>query len=434
MNSSASQLAKQNRSLRRPSAPLEDPQRPRQLHQRRGSARRIDAPVDPRVAMIADDDHVVRPLAAADHARDGPDRPDAIVGADSQARNRRSGPGTIGERQRTAPGWRHFRTVQRLENDARVLVRQGRADDPRERHGVRRRDPAGVRQRRPSGRQRVAGHEEVVHDAAALDVALGPPRTLRVHLAFHVPVVRGIGIDQDSCGAALLSGQRLESTVAVGHRVAHQRDLAAHVNPARREPVVLGRVAAAGVDDRRGDVARGRVGVVRKTGFLDADLRVRITRNRVLAHRRAPCFRRRQLHGHFFGPRQEHFVGGDRDLVESEVPKAVARPLGQLAIAIGAREVRLCREETMRVENPRCRGQLQKIPFQREVRGGASLEESEGRARRLPPGSRQQRDRDHRQRRTDARGHRRSLTISLDAFCPDPPVTPPPGCVPEPHM
>ena len=123
-------------------------------------------------------------------------------------------------------------------------------------------DPPGARDRRPARRQRIAGHAEVVDDAAALDVALRSPRSVRIGRAFPEAVVRGIGIDQDAGRAVLLRRQRLEAAIAVRHRVADQHDLAFDVDAVLREPVVVGRVAAAGVDDRRGDVAGRRVGVV----------------------------------------------------------------------------------------------------------------------------------------------------------------------------
>ena len=57
-------------------------------------------------------------------------------------------------------------------------------------------------------------------------------------------------------------GQRLEPAIAVRHRVADEHDLALDVDAVRCEPVVVFRVAAGRVDDRRVDFARLRVRVV----------------------------------------------------------------------------------------------------------------------------------------------------------------------------
>ena len=100
---------------------------------------------------------------------------------------------------------------------------------------------------RPARRQRIARDAKVVDDAAALDVAVGPPRALRIDLALLEAIVGGIGVDEDAGGAALLGGQRLETAVAVRHRVADEDDLALHIDAALGEPVVVRRVAAAGV-------------------------------------------------------------------------------------------------------------------------------------------------------------------------------------------
>ena len=119
---------------------------------------------------------------------------------------------------------------------------------------VRRRDPLRAGHRCPAGRERIARHAEVVDDAAALDVAVGPPRTVRVGLAFLEAVFRGIGVDEDARRAALFRRERLEAAIAVRHRVADQDDLAAHVDAVIGEPGVVGRVAAV----RRRRPARSR--------------------------------------------------------------------------------------------------------------------------------------------------------------------------------
>ncbi len=360
----------QDRALRPPAAARELAERPGELHQRSRPARWIDAAIDPRVAMVAHDHHVVGSLASDDHPGDGPDFPDAIVGPDFQAHDR-------------IPG---------LEDHARVLVRQRRADDGRKRHRFGFRDAARAGYGWPPGRERVAGHHEVVHDAAALDVALRSPGTFRVHRPLARAVVFRIGIDQDPGGASLLRRQGLEAAIAVRHRVADERDLAADVDAAAGKGVVVGRIAAARVDDRRGDFAGRRVRVIRKPGLLRRDLRVRIFRDRILAHRRAPGGRRRHLDDDFLGPRQQDFVGRDLDALEAELDEPIARVKRQLAIAIGSGDVRLPGVDAMLVTNAIGRGQGQELPFELGLGGGAVAGEPEDRRRRPVQG----RDRDQR--------------------------------------
>jgi hypothetical protein len=86
-------------------------------------------------------------------------------------------------------------------------------------------------------------------------MALRSPRAVRIHLAFPIPVVGGIGIDKDAGGAALLRRQGLEAAIAVRDRVADERDLAAHIDALLCEPLVVSGVAAAGEHDLGGDVA-----------------------------------------------------------------------------------------------------------------------------------------------------------------------------------
>ena len=157
----------------------------RQLHQRRGSARRVDAAVDPRVAVIADDDDVVRLLAC----RGCMPVTVQIGRTRSSARTRMcttsgTAADAIGERQSAAPlggasGPPSDSRITRASlHESGALTIAGQRD-ARRRRSIRRAPGS----RRPAGRQRIARHEEVVDDAAALDVAVGSPRAVRIHVA-----------------------------------------------------------------------------------------------------------------------------------------------------------------------------------------------------------------------------------------------------------
>jgi hypothetical protein len=113
---------------------------------------------------------------------------------------------------------------------------------------------------------RIARHAKVVDDASALNVALGTPRSVRIGRAFLEAIVGRVGVDQDAGGTALFRRQRLETTIAVRDRIAHEHDLAPDVDAALREPVVVVRVPAAGVNEWRGDIARRRIRVIRDAG------------------------------------------------------------------------------------------------------------------------------------------------------------------------
>ena len=96
----------------------------------------------------------------------------------------------------------------------------------------------------------------------------GPHGSVRIRLPLLVPIVRRIRVDEDAREPTLLRGERLEAAVAVGHRVANQRDFAPEVDALRGQPVVVLGIAAARVHDRRRDFTRRREGVVGEARVL----------------------------------------------------------------------------------------------------------------------------------------------------------------------
>ena len=239
-----------DRPLRTRALLRERAERSRQLHQRRGPARRIDAAVDPRITMVADDHELIRERGAGDASGDRPDRTHRVVHLHPHADDGRPRADAIRDRQTSLPRGRRLGSLQRVEEHPRVSPRERRAHDLRQRHGVRGVDAPGAGHRRPARGQRIARHAEVVDDAAALDVAFRSPRAVGIGLALLEPIVCRIGVDEEARCAALLGRERLESAIAVRHRVPHEHDLALHVDAVAGQPVVVGRVAAAGIDDR----------------------------------------------------------------------------------------------------------------------------------------------------------------------------------------
>src|SRR5258708_17379279 len=103
---------------------------------------------------------------------------------------------------------------------------------------------------------RVAGAQEVVSDGAALNVIFGAPRAIGDNFAFLVAVFGGIAVDQDGRRALLLRSKRLESTIAVRIRVAHEHDLAFDVDALLAQQSIVVGIAAVRVDNWGGGVAR----------------------------------------------------------------------------------------------------------------------------------------------------------------------------------
>ena len=312
---------------------------PGQLHHGCRSARRIDAAVRPGVTVISDDDELIGPLASPNHAGHRPDRPHSIVGADTHVHHERSSAEPIRQRQCASPFRRRLGTTDRLEEHAGVLPRERSADDRGQGSSFRSIDAGRGRGRGPSWRQRIARHEEVVHDAATLNVARRPPRSLGVDASFGKPVVGRIRIDEEASRAALLGGQCLESSVAVRHRIADESDGALDRDSDRLQTVVVFRIAASGIHNRCGDVAGGGVGVIGEPQLLRRRLGIDIAGHRLLTHRGAPCMRRHHFNRRLFRPRQQNVIRRHRHRFEPEGGELIPNVVGQLAVARRSRDV-----------------------------------------------------------------------------------------------
>ena len=294
--------------------------------------------------MISHDDDLIGMDGAGQPGGDSPDRPHAIVQSHHQVGWGAARARTIRHRQAALPRGGRLGAPHGLEDHARVSPRERRAHDGGQRDRVRWRDPSGAGHRRPSRGQRIARHAEIVDDSAALNVALGPPRPVRIGLSFLEPIVSGIGINQDAGRTALFGGERLEPPIAVRHGVPHQRDLALDIDAVFGEPGVVLRIAAACIDDRGGDVARRGVRVIRGP---DVVRRKRIAGDGIFPERRVPRFHpparagAGHLDAHVDRVGQEDAMLDDFDLLESVLAPAVADPVGQHAIARRPRDMRL---------------------------------------------------------------------------------------------
>ncbi len=151
---------------------------------------------------------------------------------------------TIRKRRRTAPRRGHFRPAERLENDARIFERERRADDRRQRDRVARGHAAARRALMPSpaSADRPGPGSRTTMPPRWMWLS-GPHGPSGYTLPFAAPSSVGIGVDEEAGSATLLGRERFEAAIAVGDRVADERDLAAHVDAAGGQPVVVRRSA-----------------------------------------------------------------------------------------------------------------------------------------------------------------------------------------------
>ena len=90
-----------------------------------------------------------------------------------------------------------------------------------------------------------------------------------------VAVFGGIGIDQERGGSQAFGGERFESAIAVGIGISHQHDFPAHIDAVLAQVVVVFRIAAVRVDDRRGNFSRSRIAEIRAGHVWDFSCRDR---------------------------------------------------------------------------------------------------------------------------------------------------------------
>ena len=183
-------------------------------------------------------------------------------------------------------------------------------------------DSVRARRRGPPRGERIARDDVVVRDAATLEMAVGPPRSLREDLTPRVAVLHRVGVDDDAGRAFPLRGQRLEPAIAVRIRVADDDDFALRIDTGRAQPIVVLGVAAVGVDDRRGDVTgRGerqpRLAdvLVRRVGILLVGL---------FLQRRHVASWRHHLHPHLARVRRQDVVAVNRHVLEALASQACA--------------------------------------------------------------------------------------------------------------
>ena len=165
----------------------------------------------------------------------------------------------IGERQRALPLARRVRSAQMLQNRPGIVIGQRSDRNLRHLRRLLRRNALRLRQRRhrrDSRSGRIAGKLEHVSHRSALHAGVRPPRPFGIFVAAPPAIVRRIGIDDHARRAVFLRHEHFHSAKILP--VAHQHDLAAHVDVQLLELLeVLGR-AVVGIDHVGLGVARGR--------------------------------------------------------------------------------------------------------------------------------------------------------------------------------
>src|SRR5581483_3154493 len=167
-------------------------------------------------------------------------------------------PQVIFDRQPALPIAGGERTTQVFQQWLRVFPGERESHDFGYGYGLAKRNPLRAGDAGPARSERIAGNHEVISDCTALDMALWPPRTIGKCFALLVTIFGRVAVYQHSSGALSLCGKRLESTVAIGIRVADQNDLAFHLNAVLAQQVVIFGISAMRVHHGSSDLAGNR--------------------------------------------------------------------------------------------------------------------------------------------------------------------------------
>ena len=171
-----------------------------------------------------------------------------------------SGAHMIGLGQGTAPGFGDDFSLERRQQRLRVGVGNGQDGNFGDGLCIFQIEPLRVFRGADAGGERIARIKRHIHHAAALHAVARTPGTVGENVALRVAIVRGIGIDEASDRAML--GRNLGLDAAPGISIARDGNGSLDRDPHARQFFVVIRSAVVDINQRRGDVAVGRVGVV----------------------------------------------------------------------------------------------------------------------------------------------------------------------------
>ena len=316
-----------------------------QFHHRCGAAAGVDAAEDPGVAVIAEHDPFVGQLRAANAAFDHVVGLSGIVHLDLHVHAHALAAEVILDGQPALPVVGGDRAVHISEQGLGVVPGKRQRHDLRNRNCFLDGNALGAGNGGPSGGERIAGHHEVVSDGAALNVILGAPGAVGSDFALLVSVFGGIAVNKDGGRAFALGGERLETAIAVGIRVAHEHYLAFDVDALLAEQIVVFGIAAVSVDERGSDLAgRGHATPCGADAFV---LQARIAGDGQLAQDGAVMNGRNHFKRSGFWIAAVNVVAADDDVFEAFGAPLVGDVASQFVVARGAGDVRFGGEEVM---------------------------------------------------------------------------------------
>src|SRR6202041_672822 len=245
-----------------------------QFHHGCGSAARVDAAEDPGIAVIAKHDPFIGQLRAANATLDHIVGLSGVVHLDLDVNAHSLAAEVVLDRKSALPViWSDW-AVHMGEQRFGVVPGKWQRHDLWDRHCLLDRNSFGARHRGPSRSERIAGHHEIVCDGAALDVILRTPGAFGDDLTFLVSVFGWIAVDENSGCAFAFGGERFESAVTVGIRVADEDNFTFDVDTLLAEKFVIFGIAAVSVDEWRGYFARSGHTAPRQTDALVLHVRV----------------------------------------------------------------------------------------------------------------------------------------------------------------
>ena len=333
-----------DRAARRPPLPQERPERPRFLEQRRLAGKRVLGAVHPRVVVVATDDPRVRLGGAGDAGDHVVQRLRAPVGLHPQVHLRGPGADVVSDPEPAAPAVGRGTPSERGEQRLRIGVRDRQHGNLGDRLRLLEGQPLRVLRGSDAGRERIAGIDRHVHHAAALHPVHRPPGSLRVHVALSVAIVPRVREDEAAHGAVFGGDFRLDA--APRSAIARDYDRALDRHPHSVQLLVVRRNAVVDVHERRGDVAVGGVGIVRRELLRLLGGR-RIARDGWLLKLRAEPGRFEELHRPLLGRGEEHVEGLDAR-VEAEALELRENPFG-IVVVVRRADVVGPRRETAHV-------------------------------------------------------------------------------------
>ncbi len=274
---------------------------------------RIGGAEHPAVAVVGADHPFVGVPAALHHRDHVVERLHRPVGLDREMRGHRIRTAImIGERQAAARLARRDRALEARQQLGRVGIGDRQRRNLEDRRRGLAGQPPGVGGGAHARGQRIARIGRHVLHRAALHRVFGAPAAARIGIILGIAVIARIRIDQAADRAMFL--RQLGLQPAPARAVAREHDLAAHVDPAPRQRLVIVGHTVIDVDDGRGDVAVALIGDIRRQRAGG------VGRGLVARHRRLLAAQRHALRGDHLDRRRDRRRIEHREGLDVRVP------------------------------------------------------------------------------------------------------------------